>query len=109
MQHEGRFHLDDVRHINDDEALRSVLSLNKIPQASSLGNWLRRMGNDNQSFVAWQEVNKAVLKVALHQRKGITLDIDATEVIANKADAQWTYKKNKGPCQSLLADGRSCR
>jgi len=50
------------------------------------------MGNDNQSFAAWQEVNKA----ALHQRKGITLGIDATEVIANKADAQWTYKKNKG-------------
>ncbi len=96
MQHEGSFHLDDVRHINDDEALRAVLGLDKIPQANSLGNWLRRMGNDNQSFAAWQEVNKAVLKAALHQRKGITLDIDATEVIANKADAQWTYKNNKG-------------
>ncbi len=96
MQHEGSFHLDDVRHIHDDEALRAVLRLDKIPQAGSLGNWLRRMGNDNQSFAAWQEVNKAVLKAALHQRKGITLDIDATEVIANKADAQWTYKKNKG-------------
>ena len=54
------------------------------------------MSNDNQSFAAWNEVNKAVLKTTLHQRKGITLDIDATEVIANKADAQWTYKKNKG-------------
>ncbi len=96
MQHEGSFHLDDVRHINDDEALRAVLSLDKIPRASSLGNWLRRMGNNNQSFAAWTEVNKAVLKAALHHRKGITLDIDATEVIANKADAQWTYKKNKG-------------
>jgi len=95
MQHEGSFHLDDVRHINDDEALRAVLSLDKIPQASSLGNWLRRMGNDNQSFAAWNEVNNAVLKAALHKRKGITLDIDATEVIASKADAQWTYKKNK--------------
>jgi len=36
------------------------------------------------------------LKSALHQSKGITLDIDATEIIANKADAKWTYKKNKG-------------
>jgi hypothetical protein len=25
----------------------------------------------------------------------ITLDIDTSEVIANKADAQWTYKGNK--------------
>ena len=96
MQHEGSFHLDDVRHINDDGALRSVLRLDKIPQSSSLGNWLRRMGNNNQSIAAWREVNKAILKAAIHHRKGITLDIDATEVVANKADAQWTYKKNKG-------------
>ena len=33
MQHEGSFHLDDVRHINDEEALRAVLSLDKIHQA----------------------------------------------------------------------------
>lgn len=26
----------------------------------------------------------------------MTLDIDATEIIANKAEAKWTYKKNKG-------------
>lgn len=96
MQHEGGFHLDDVRHLNDDEALRAVLGLNKIPQASSLGSWLRRLGNSHQSFTAWTRVNQSVLKAALHQRKGITLDIDATEIIANKADAQWTYKKNKG-------------
>lgn len=96
MQHEGSFHLDDVRHLNDDKALRTVLGLTKLPQASSLGSWLRRMGKDNQSIPAWREVNKALLKAALHQRKGITLDIDATVVIANKADAQWTYKKNKG-------------
>ena len=96
MQHEGGFHLDDVRYIQDDEALRTLLGLDKIPQPSSLGNWLRRLGNDCQSFSAWTQVNKAILKAALHRRKGITLDIDATEVVANKADAQWTYKKNKG-------------
>jgi len=96
MQHEGSFHLDDVRHINDDQALRMVLGLHKIPQASSLGSWLRRMGNNSQSLPAWREVNKAILKVALHRCKGVTLDIDATEIIANKVDAQWTYKKNKG-------------
>ena len=41
-------------------------------------------------------VNKRVLKTALHRCKGITLDIDATEIISQKADAQWTYKKNQG-------------
>lgn len=78
MQHEDSFHLDDVRHINDDSALRKVLGLNKIPQTSSLGNWLRKMSNDPQSFSAWREVNKSILKTALHHGKGITLDIDAT-------------------------------
>ncbi len=96
LQHEGRFHLDDVRHLHDDQALRSVLGLDKIPQASALGAWLRRMGSNKQSFSAWQTINRAILKSALHRRKGITLDIDATEIITNKADAQWTYKKNKG-------------
>ncbi len=96
MQHEGSFHLDDVCHLHDDKALTTVLGLTKIPQASSLGNWLRRMGHHHQALPTLCEVNKAILKATLHQRKGITLDIDAKEVIANKADAQWTYKKNKG-------------
>ena len=57
MQHEGSFYLDGVRHINHGEALRTVLGLKKISQASSLGSWLQRMGKDNQSLTAWSEVN----------------------------------------------------
>lgn len=96
MQHEGSFHLDDIRQLNDDQALRRVLGLKNIPQASTLGAWLRKMGADQNNTSAWVEVNKSVLKSALHKRKGITLDIDATEIISNKAAAKWTYKKNKG-------------
>jgi len=96
MQQIGNFHLDDVRHIHDDTALRTVLALDRIPKASALGDWLRRIGRDENSQAAWVCVNQAVLKSALHRCKAVTLDIDATEVIANKADAQWTYKKNKG-------------
>jgi len=44
MQHEGGFHLDDVRHIHDDEALRTVLDINQLPKATTLGDWLRRIG-----------------------------------------------------------------
>jgi len=57
-----------------------------MPKASALGDWLRLMVS----------VNQVVLQSALHRCKAVTLDIDATEVIANKADAEWTYKKNKG-------------
>ncbi len=104
MQHEGNFHLDDVRHLSDDTALRALLDLRHTPKASTLGAWLRKMGDQKDSFSALEEVNKALLKSALHKRKAITLDIDATEIISNKADVQWTYKKQ----QRVYADGGAC-
>ncbi|AYQ57375.1 hypothetical protein MS2017_1700 [Bathymodiolus thermophilus thioautotrophic gill symbiont] len=67
-----------------------------MPTPQSIGIWLKRLGKDNRGIKALSEVNKTVLKSALCHCKNITLDIDASEVIANKADAQWTYNKNKG-------------
>ena len=96
MQHEGSFHLSEVRNINDDQALRTILGLRDVPVETALGGWLRKMGNNPESFQSWVEVNKAVLKSALHQCRGVTLDIDATEIISHKSDAKYTYKKNKG-------------
>ncbi len=96
MQHEGSFHLDDIRHLQDDEALRSVLGLNKLPKATTLGDWLRRMGRQPQIQDHWVSVNQALLSSALHRCKEVTLDIDATEIVAHKAEAQWTYNKNRG-------------
>ena len=96
MQHEGSFHLDEVRNLQDDEALRTVLDLKQLPQATTIGDWLRRMGSQPQIQAAWVKVNKALLKVALHRCKEVTLDIDATEIVAHKAGARWTYNKNKG-------------
>ena len=96
MQHEGYFHLDEVKHFHEDEALMPLLGIKQMPKASAIGNWLRRMGNNGQGLQALSCVNKGVLKMALHRRKGITLDIDATEIISHKADAQWTYTKNQG-------------
>jgi len=96
MQHEGSFHLDDICHLQDDEALRTVLDLNKLPKATTLGDWLRRMGSQPQIQKAWTKVNKTLLQSALHRCKKVTLDIDATEIVAHKAPAQWTYNKNKG-------------
>jgi len=96
MQHEGSFHLEDIRHLQDDNALRTVLALDKIPKATTLGDWLRRMGKQSNIADAWVQVNKIILLSALHRCKKITLDIDATEIISHKSDAQWTYNKNKG-------------
>lgn len=43
-----------------------------------------------------QAINTHLLRAALHKCKGVTLDIDASEIVANKANAQWTYNKNRG-------------
>lgn len=88
MQHEGSVHLDDVRHLQDDKALRTVLSIKALPSATTLGDWLRRMGRAPQVVEAWVKVNQALLHCALHRCKEVTLDIDATEIVSNKADAQ---------------------
>ncbi|MBT3967629.1 MAG: IS1380 family transposase, partial [Gammaproteobacteria bacterium] len=96
MQHEGSFHLDDVRNLHEEEALMSVLGLKRLPKASALGEWLRRMGNEPAAFKAWNRVNQRILQTALHHKREVTLDIDASEIVANKSEAQWTYKKNRG-------------
>ncbi len=96
MQHQGLFHLDDVKHLHQDQALSQVLGIDCIPRASALGNWLRRMGKSHLGLQALQKVNQHLLKTALHKRKGVTLDIDATEITSQKAEAKWTYNKNLG-------------
>lgn len=96
MQHEGGFHLDDVRYIQEDTALRTLLGLKQVPQADALGNWLRRMGRHSGWRDGLTRVNQSVLQSTLHRRKAITLDIDATEIIAGKSEARWTYKHNRG-------------
>ncbi len=109
MQHEGSFHLDDIRHLQEDEALRTVLNLDKLPSATTLGDWLRRMSKVPSIEDAWVAVNQAVLQSALHRCKEVTLDIDATEIIADKTSAQWTYNKNKGfmPMVGHIAQNRA--
>lgn len=96
MQHQGDFHLDDVRHLHDDTALIDVLGMKKLPKPSAMGGWLRTMGKDKIGINALTQINKQVLQVALHKCKAVTLDIDASEIISRKAGTQWTYKKNQG-------------
>ncbi|ORU92585.1 MAG: hypothetical protein A6F72_05070 [Cycloclasticus sp. symbiont of Poecilosclerida sp. N] len=89
MQHEGSFHLDEVKHFHDDPTLVQTLGTQQMPKACALSNRLRRMGNNGQGLAPLSNVNKGALKAALHHCKEITLDIDATQIISHKADAQY--------------------
>ena len=96
MLHEGARCLEDVRHIRRDQALRKLLGLRRLPGADMLGDWLRRLGKDEVGIQALVEVNRRLLALTLRGCMEVTLDIDATPVLCDKREAQWTYLGEKG-------------
>ena len=93
MLQEGGACLDDLRHIRQDRALRKLLGLKQVPQSDSLGNWLRRIGLEGVKAVT--QINKPILKCALHDCKSVTLDIDATlSASKNKITAGYFFKSS---------------
>ena len=96
MLHDGARCLEDVRHIRQDKALRKLLGLRRLPSADMLGDWLRRLGKNDVGIKALVEVNRRVLGLTLGGCRRVTLDIDATPVLAAKRSAQWTYLKRQG-------------
>jgi len=89
--------LEDLRELRADAGLRGLLGLDRIPSADATGDWLRRMGG-GRGLGDLGAVNRAVVKRALsaEARTDYTLDIDATLIAAEKAEAAYTYKGFKG-------------
>ena len=96
MLHEGGRCLDDVRRLDDEIALMNIVGIKQLPSAHTLGNYLRAFGSNCSALRGLDEVNRRLLKAALHQRKKVTLDIDATVIEAHKKDCLYTYKKHPG-------------
>ena len=96
MLHEGARSLEDVRHLREDKALRKLLGLRRLPSADMLGDWLRRLGKDEVGIKALVKVNRRLLGWALGRCRRVTLDIDATPVLADKRDARRTYLGERG-------------
>lgn len=89
--------LEDLRQIRDDQGLREVLGMHRIPSSDAVGDWLRRSGM-NGSLEGLAAVNRRMLKRGLKYDgiKGYTLDIDATGIMAEKESAMMTYKGYTG-------------
>jgi hypothetical protein len=89
--------LEDTRKIRDDEGLREILPLEKLPSSDATGDWFRRMGTGG-GLKGLEKVNKHFLKRGMKYDgiKGYTLDIDATGILAEKESAKMTYKGFKG-------------
>ncbi len=97
MLHGGGRTLEDLRQIRNDAGLRDLLGLKVIPSPSALGDWLRRMGS-SRGLSGLASVNRHQIRRALKRddHPGYTLDIDATQIIAEKQEAKWTYKGERG-------------
>jgi len=85
MLNGGGRSLEDTRQIRDDEGLREILPLKRIPSSDAFGDWLRNMGV-NGGLSTLERVNRKLLKRAMKYDgiKGYTLDIDATGIEAEK-------------------------
>lgn len=97
MLHGGGRNLEDLRVIRNDEGLREILKIEKVPSSDATGDWLRRMG-EKGGLKGLIEVNKILIKRSIKEDriKGYTLDIDATGIEAAKESAKMTYKGFKG-------------
>ena len=98
MLHGGGKKLEDLREIKAEVSLRQLLELKDMPASSTVGDWLRRVGEDAKGLPGLARVGKHQVAEVLGRdaRTEYTLDVDATVIEAGKEEAQWTYKKIKG-------------
>ena len=89
MLNGGGRSLEDLRQIRDDQGLREVLALHRVPSSDATGDWLRRSGV-NGGLEGLGKANRKALKRGLKYDgiKGYTLDIDATGIEAEKQSAK---------------------
>ncbi len=93
----GGRHVEDLREIREDRALRELTGLEAMPSVSTVGDWLLRTGSRG----GMPAVRKLVEETGERIWKRLatpdyTLDVDATVIEAEKKEAEWTYKKVRG-------------
>ena len=107
----GGRHIEDLREIQEDRALRKLIGMAKIPSPSTFGDWLVRLGAGG-GVEAMEVVNEEVVEKILEKdtQEEYTLDVDATVIEAEKREAAWTYKKVKGyqPILGFLNETSVC-
>lgn len=95
MLHAGGRRLEDLRELRAEHAVLKELGLQAVPDAGTVGDWLRRQGEAGAE--ALQEVNQKLVRPCLEaEGEEVTLDVDATEIEAEKQEAEWTYHHVQG-------------
>lgn len=98
MLHGGGRYIEDVREISRDRALLDLLQIKQIPSTSAIGDWLRFVGDAKGGLTGLSQCNETILRKGLKRtaKKEFTLDIDATQIVAEKRTAKVTYKGELG-------------
>jgi hypothetical protein len=88
MMEGGGRHVEDLREIQDDSALRTLLGLKKMPALSTFGDWLARSGAQGGS-TALGMVNEEVAGTVLSRLAApdYTLDVDTAVIQSDKKEA----------------------
>ena len=90
--------LEDLRVLRKDEGLRTLLDIAAMPSSDATGDWLRRVGAGANGLAGLARVHRGVFRRLLRrdERTDYTLDIDATQIVAEKREALTTYKGERG-------------
>jgi Transposase DDE domain group 1 len=95
MLHGGGRRLEDLRELGAEQEVLKELGLKAVPDAGTVGDWLRRQGKRGVDGI--DRVSRRLARRALESEPGeVTLDVDATQIEAEKQEAAWTYQKVKG-------------
>lgn len=89
--------LEDLRTLKNDTALRHVLKQDALPSTDAVGDWLRRTGAGS-GLNGLGRINQRACARRIRQI-GITahtLDGDASQIVAEKEAAHFTYKGEQG-------------
>jgi hypothetical protein len=98
MLHGGGKKLEDLREVKGEKSLREVLEMDGLPASCTVGDWLRRMGESGEGLLGLGRVSRHVVTETMRRdgREGYTLDVDSSIIEAEKEEAQFTYKGERG-------------
>jgi hypothetical protein len=95
MLHGGGRRLEDLRELRAEHEVLKGLGLESVPDAGTTGDWLRRQGEAGAE--ALKQANQKLIALNLeHESEEVVLDVDATEIEAEKREAKWTYRHVQG-------------
>jgi hypothetical protein len=114
MLQAGGRRLEDLRELRREGPLLSLMGRKEIPDADTLGDWLRRIGDPKNDQVGLSGLglvrDTLTHRLLRRERADHTLDVDATSVEGEKQEASYTYQGVKGymPLLGFLFESGVC-